>query len=360
MPNSSPTSIRTWPLPQRLDAWRRLREQEPKLFAHDQAERLGISDAELVAMRCGQGVTRLAGTWTNLIGALPELGRVMVLTRNESCVHERKGCFDHIEIGKDMAVVLNVEIDLRIFLKHFAFGFAVEDQAPGRMPSLQFFDQDGRAVHSVYLTEQSRRDAWQGLIARFAAGDQSPDLALTPADDPLPFRHDDARIDVDALRADWKRMYDPHAFFALLRRHEVTPTQAFRLVGPDLARRVGHDALTHVLDKAVDSSLPIMVFVGSPGVVQIHTGPVHNIKQIGPWFNILDPDFNLHLRSDHIAESWIVKKPSPMGELHSLELYDAQGAKIAQLYGQREPDKSERGAWRELVDGLPSLDAERA
>jgi putative hemin transport protein len=68
---------------------------------------------------------------------------------------------------------------------------------------------------------------------------------------------------------------------------------------------------------------------------------------------VLDEDFNLHLREDHVAESWVVKKPTPDGAVTSLELYDAHGGQIAQVFGERKPGVPERDDWRALADGLP-------
>nr|WP_199046110.1 ChuX/HutX family heme-like substrate-binding protein [Dyella sp. ASV24] len=348
---SSPASALS--IPELLDASRRLREQEPGLRARDLADRLGVSEAELVASRCGDGVTRLDGPWAPLIEALPSLGRVMVLTRNDSCVHEKKGCFDHVEIGGVMGVVLDEAIDLRIFLKHWVFGFAVRENSRGRqLQSLQFFDADGRAVHKVYLTEHSHHDAWSGLVSRFAAAVQSPLLAIQPVDDPLPWKVEDDEVDVVGLRERWRRLRDPHDFFAMLKKHQVTRTQALRLAGREFARQVNNDAIRTLLESAAATGLPIMVFVGSPGVVQIHTGPVIHIKVMGPWLNVLDDDFNLHLREDHIVESWVVRKPTPEGHVTSLELYDARGGQIVQLFGKRKPGIPELEAWRVLAESL--------
>jgi putative hemin transport protein len=358
---SSDTPTQTIAPPKLRDEWMRLREQEPNLRARDLAKRLGVSEAELVAIRCGDGVTRLEGPWKELILALPELGHVMVLTRNESCVHEKKGTFGNIEIGGAMGVVLDEAIDLRLFLKHWAFGFAVREQSRGRwLQSLQFFDADGRAVHKVYLTEQSHREAWSGLVGRFAAGVQSPLLDRREVAEPLPLLRDDAAVDIASLREGWRAMRDPHDFFALLKKHQVTRTQALRLVGPEFARLVDNTSIRLALETASASGLPIMVFVGSPGVVQIHTGPVHNIEPMGPWLNVLDEDFNLHLREDHIVQSWVVKKPSPEGAVTSLELYDAQGGQIVQLFGKRKPGVPELTAWRELADDLPARESAHA
>lgn len=356
-----PTSNHELPPAQLRDAWASLKEAEPKLRARDLAEKLGVSEGELVASRCGEGVVRLEAVWADLIRALPEVGHVMVLTRNDSCVHEKKGRFDHVDIGPMMGVVLDEAIDLRIFLKHWKHGFAVREEARGRtLHSLQFFDGDGTAVHKVYQTEATDRDAWQRLVARFHAAVQSPLLEARTVELPLPHLLSDDAVDVDALRAGWRAMRDPHDYFALLRRCQVTRTQAVRLAGDEFAHRVDNGAVRVVLESAAQSGLPIMVFVGSAGVVQIHTGPVHQVKAMGPWLNVLDADFNLHLREDHIVESWVVRKPSPEGTVTSLELYDHQGRQIVQFFGKRKPGIPEREDWRALVEGLPHQEGSHA
>jgi putative hemin transport protein len=96
----------------------------------------------------------------------------------------------------------------------------------------------------------------------------------------------------------------------------------------------------------------VMVFGGNPGGIQIHTGPVAKVVVMGPWLNVLDPGFNLHLREDHIASAWLVRKPTSDGLVTSLELFDAAGDTIAMLFGERKPGHAELCAWRELVDGL--------
>jgi putative hemin transport protein len=342
---------------QLFEAWQRLRRDEPGLRARDLAERLGVSEGELVASRCGEGVTRLQGPWADLVRALPAVGRVMVLTRNESCVHEKKGRFDHVDLGAVMGVVLNGAIDLRIFLNHWKHGFVVREESRGReLHSLQFFDGDGRAVHKVYRTDDSDAGAWERLVGRFAAAVQSPLLEPRTVAVPLPHLLRDEDVDVAALQAGWRAMHDPHDFFALLRRCRVTRLQALHVVGDEFAHRVGNDAVRTVLDSAADSGLPIMVFTGSPGVVQIHSGPVRNIRTVGPWLNVLDDDFNLHLRADHVVESWVVRKPTPDGAVTSLELYDARGGQIVQLFGERKPGTPELPAWRALVESLAGVE----
>jgi putative hemin transport protein len=359
-PSSSP-SLSAMPVLELRHAWERLRESEPNLRARDLAERIGVSEGELVASRCGEDIIRLQGPWAGLIHALPMLGRVMVLTRNDSCVHEKKGTFGHIEIGGSMGVVLDEAIDLRLFLTHWKYGFAVTETSHGRLlHSLQFFDADGQAVHKIYRTDDTDVAAWNNLVGRCSAAVQSPLLELAKVDDPLPEQLQDKEVDPQALREGWRAMRDPHDFFALLKKHRVTRVQALRIAGAEFAQRVENHAIGTVLETAAYSSLPIMVFVGSPGVVQIHTGRVRNIKRVGSWLNVLDADFNLHLREDHIAESWVVRKPTPEGPVTSLDLYDASGRQIVQIFGKRKPGIPELKAWRSLADSLPRTEQTHA
>ncbi|MEX2617242.1 MAG: ChuX/HutX family heme-like substrate-binding protein [Alphaproteobacteria bacterium] len=343
------------PLQARLVA---LRDAEPNIRARDAAEKLGVSEGELLACRCGAGVQRLQGPWGDLIQALPGLGRVMALTRNDHAVHEKKGVFGNISIfGDRMGLVLNRDIDLRIFLGHWHFGFAVAEAAgESTRHSLQFFDCDGTAVHKIHLLEDSNRAGYDDLVARFLTPDQSPAMAVTPVPAGPDDRPDPA-IDTVVLRDRWLGLRDVHDFHAMLDEVGTGRMQALRLVGRDLAWPVDVKSFRIAVTAAAAQEIPVMVFVGSPGVVQIHTGPVVTLRDVGPWFNILDPHFNLHLREDRIAGAWVVRKPTRDGIVTSLEIYDGDGAQIAWLFGERGEGKGERHDWRALVESLEGADA---
>src|SRR5690625_7999422 len=72
-----------------------------------------------------------------------------------------------------------------------------------------------------------------------------------------------------------------------------------------------------MLEAAAAREVPIMVFVGNKGMIQIHSGPVKKVKILNEWINILDPGFNLHLRSNLISETWVVEKPTEDGVVTS-------------------------------------------
>lgn len=337
-----------------------LKHSEPRLRARDLARKLGLSEAELVAARCGQNgeekATRLAGRWQDLVQALPALGRVMVLTRNEHCVHEKHGRFDKISLFGNQGLVLDHDIDLRLFFAHWHHGFGVSERVrSGLRHSLQIFDRDGTAVHKIYATAETDAAAWQALVETFTGEDQSAELGVLPKAEPV--LSPDALIDVASLQARWDAMQDVHEFFPMLRDLGVGRVQAFRLAGATYAQPLPLRAFRRCLEMAAAAELPIMVFAGSPGVVQIHTGPVHQLRESGPWFNVLDPGFNLHLHEPGIASAWLVRKPTREGGVTSIEIFDAEERQIAWMFGARQAGQPEVPAWRSLAESLTSAEA---
>jgi putative hemin transport protein len=317
-----------------------LREQ-PKLRAREAAERLGTTEAALVASGALGPATPLRADWAALIGAMPRAGRIMALTRNDHAVHERKGRFVDVSSGPGHILVLGPDIDLRLFPGRWAHAYALD----GERPSIQIFDRDGVAAHKIYATDGTDRAGWTGIVVGFAAESASPPPA-TPA--PRETEAENA-VDAAALREAWLGLRDTHDFFPMLRRHKATRRQAFRAAGADLALPLEPGAARATLELAAEREVPIMVFVGNRAAIQIHTGPVKKLLAIPGWFNVLDPDFNLHLREAGVAAAWRIVKPTEDGAVTSIELLDADGEVVALLFGARKPGQPEREDWRALV-----------
>ncbi|MFC4157780.1 hemin-degrading factor [Chitinimonas lacunae] len=332
-------------------SYQALKRHQPRLRARDAARELGVSEAELVA--ADPLAVTLFPKFAELLGALEPLGPVMTLTRNEAAVHEKTGIYGNVSIDGHIGLALNDEIDLRFFLSQWRYGFALR----GERCSLQFFDRFGDAVHKVFLTGDSDQAAFEQLVAHYA----SQPAALSPdRERPQPSVVRDAEIDVAGFRAGWLALQDTHEFFPLLRRFGVAREQALRLAPDGLARPVGTDAVETMLREAAHTGLPIMAFVGSPGCIQIHTGPVKRIEPMGPWLNVLDPGFNLHLRMDLFARVWVVSKPTSDGMVTSLECFDEAGELIVQFFGARKPGKPELAAWTRLAHELANAEADDA
>ena len=330
---------------------RDLRALHPEMRERDFARIHSISEAELIAAYVGISAIRLTPDVDILLNALPACGEVMALTRNESAVHEKIGPYEKVSYGKHASMVLGAQIDLRIFPGRWAFGFAVEktgdDGAIRR--SLQFFDAQGDAVHKVHARPATNLEAWAALIEKLRAPEQDA-IQIQPKPAPVALGTPGT---VDELRTRWQAMTDTHQFFGLLKALNLPRLTALEQVGDDFAWRLDHGAVVTLFEDAVDSELPLMAFVGNHGCIQIHTGPIVNTKAMGPWFNVMDETFHLHLRLDHITAVWAVRKPTSDGHVTSVEAFDDKGELIIQFFAQRIEGADERTPWRELVENLP-------
>jgi len=329
-----------------------LLKQEPGIRIRNAADALGVSELELALLN--DRTVRLRTDPASLMNGLTTIGRVMALTRNTYCVHERKGEWTECEISGPphfpIGLVHNKDIDLRLFLGRWKHIISTEVPSRGRqLKSIQVFDISGTAVHKIYAVDGTNMDAWATLISSMAADEVAP-LELSPAPSPaIP----SGPTDAEAFLNDWAAMKDTHEFFPLLRKHEVARLRAVELAEGRFTRRlVGATDVQTMLESAAQSGQDIMCFVGNPGLIQIHTGPVKRIMMRGPWINVMDPDFNLHLNGEGIASVWHVSKPTEDGPVNSIEVYDAAGEMIVQFFGARKPGQPEDVAWTDLLSSL--------
>lgn len=339
-----------------LNRMSEIKAEEPKLYARNLAAKIGISEGELVAAQVGAHVFCLRPEMNEILSDLEPLGKLMALTRNEACVIERKGVYKGGKFYKhgQMSMGLFVDqkgIDLRLIMMHWKYAFAVEDVLKGNR-SLQFFNKAGEAIHKIFLTETSNKTAYDALINKYKADQQTPGIAVEPMD-PAPENKVDAEVNWDGLRTSWEQLTDVHDFHPMLRKYKVSREQAFRNIGTDLAYEVENISARMVLELAKEKQCEIMSFVGNKGCIEINTSVPDKLMERGPWFNVLDPDFNLHLNEGEIARSWVTKKPTKDGIVTSLEVVDDEGNIIITFYGQRLEGNPELSAWREIVDQLP-------
>ncbi|MCU0931059.1 MAG: hemin-degrading factor [Serpentinimonas sp.] len=345
------------------------------LRTRDAAEAIGLSEGAALAAHLGlqEGPTRavaLRPDWLALLQSLQPCGPLLALTRNASTVHEKTGCYEKLSGHGATGLALGSDIDLRLFFGQWHAGMAVTElptqgHAAGQpdaeiLPSLQFFDRNGTAVHKIFPREGTHRAVWKQVVAQW-----SDPLGVCSFVAPgAPVVAAPVAVDSVAFAQAWGNMTDTHQFFPLLKQFGVERLQGFRLVEGRYTRRVPLNAVRDTLVEAAFDDTPIMVFVGSPGCIQIHTGPVRRVEpmevQGKTWLNVLDPGFNLHLREDLLGEVWVVEKPTADGVVTSLEAFDQHGAAMAMFFGARKPGQAELQAWRHILAHLPTLEADAA
>lgn len=334
---------------------RELRLESPNLRDRDFADQNNITEAQLVGAFIGQSATRIDAHPDQIMAAAQQLGEVMALTRVPACVHEKVGVYDNYHPGPHAAMVLTEDIDLRIFPRHWTHAFAVEKETDkGVQKSLQVFDAAGDAIHKIFLRPTSKDGAWLGIKEKLALDDQSQIVDVSAKQLVEAAKSDPAKLDI--LRKEWVRLTDTHQFLRLCSKLKMNRLGAYRIAGEPFVRQLPLSSVDDMLGAVQKAGIEVMVFVGNKGCIQIHNGPIHTLRAMGPWQNVMDPGFNLHLRLDHIAEVWAVEKPTQRGPAVSIEAFDKHGALILQTFGVGKEGRDCRPQWGKLVAHLPSLE----
>src|SRR5690606_15901736 len=183
------------------------RAENPKVRIRVAARLLGVSEAQLVVTNDKN--CRLKHDFENLLKEVNRLGYVTAITRNNHAVHERQGTYTKASFNGHVGLVANPDIDLRLFMNAWHFGFSVQE---GDRRSFQFFDKDGEAVHKIYLTEQSDVQAYETLIATYRAPEQDVPLQTEEIDKSIS-ESPDSEINVAGFQQAWIDLKDTHHFF---------------------------------------------------------------------------------------------------------------------------------------------------
>lgn len=356
-----------------------LRAAEPKLAFRDAAAKLNVSEAELLASTgIGKTVTRLQEgdhVPREIMRRALDLGKVMALTRNENGVLERTGVASRLKQQEEITGLdadkekerearmrniaggyLGGEIDLRFTFKNWKYAFAVVQ--PGRdgavSRSLQFFDQSGNAAHKVYVKSDAGVAVFDKIVADFRNPSQSADLKVAAA--PVkPAAKPDSAIDIKEFQLAWNEINDVHQFNRLLTEFGVTREQGLRLGPVDKVQRIDPKAVRQLLEQAAKQQVEIMAFLGNSSTIQIFSGKINKVQEAGGYFNVLDPEFNLHLRDTAFVSGYIVKRAGVV----DVEFYDKDGNEVVSFFGVRSKEHPIPQAWIDLTAALPKADAAR-
>lgn len=340
-----------------LEAFDSARAAQPRLPAIEIAERLSISEGELQAARLDHGVWTLPLAPNELAAYLPQLGRIKALTRSRLAVLEQTGDYPELSGGPKTGLLLDPGgLDLRLLYTHWHWACLIRDPMPSSQEaeaqwrwSLQIFNQHGCAVHKCFALENPLPRPWGALAALGTRDTPAFTQSMHRLKRPLP--------EAPTLASEWGAMRDVHQFFALLQRHHLERIEANQLMEGRYTHALPVNALERLLLLASQRELPMMLFVASPGCVQIRTGTLPAPLRARGWLNLFGEQFTLHLDDAAIDQVWQVSKPNRDGGVTSVEAFDADGSLVLQLYAQRQEGSAERREWRQLLNELDNQEA---
>ena len=187
------------------------------------------------------------------------------------------------------------------------------------------------------------------LVADFRNPSQSA-VVKTVAPPPKPAEKPDSSIDLKEFQQAWNELNDVHQFNRLLTEFGVSREQAMRLAPAGAVQRVAPQAVRQLLEESARQQLDIMAFLGNDAVIQIYSGKVHKVMEAGGWFNVLDPEFNLHLRDSALRSGYVIKRAG----VTSVEFFDQDGEQVVSFFGVRERGKPQPQGWIDMTAALPA------
>lgn len=330
--------------------WQDYRHENPSIRIRTAAADLGVSEAELVQTGVDGQCTRLGPITTSMIEALQTLGQVMALTRSNALVHELHGHFEGTKFHGNTAMSFRPGLDTRYFLERWAFAFAVQE---GERHSLQFFDWQGQAVHKLFMQKDTNIDAFQAFVNKHKLNNQRDLVSIlrtpTTPTTTLPER------DPAFIRQRWSKIKDVHEGNRIIKNYGHSKAIAYEDLGTEYAQPLATESVEQLLRSVADQQHPIILFGMNAGAVQSYAGTISNIVMHGPWFNILDPGFNIHLMPKQIGQVWHIRKPTSEGTVNSLSVLDFDGDEIMVITDHRMRGECEAGLWNHLLQQLPAL-----
>lgn len=336
--------------PDRLnERWAAFRRDNPGVRKRYAAAELGVSEAQLVALDCGAGNIRLDARFGDILRDLEALGELLAFTRNDYVVHETVGAYRDLKSRGETAMFFQPGQDLRLFLARWRSAFAVDED--GRH-SIQFFDTHGAAAHKVYMTGQSDMPAYRRLVEKYRAANQGRVESVTVAETPT-VPTDGPAIDRQALADRWSNMTDVHQSSGIIKTFGGGDQQlVYRALDDEYACLLDPTMVEALLTHAAKQQLPLMIFIMGQSAVQSYGGKIHQLSRSGPWFNILDDGFSLHMKSAHIGAMWLLRKPSDDGWITSLDVFDSEGREILVICDDRYRGQAESPDWTNTLQAL--------
>lgn len=317
--------------------------EKSKTFANLNLPRSYYVDAQ----QAWASAVALRPDFVTLFERLPNLGEIETLVTNCAVCYQQKGQYSPARWQRSTGLVLNPRaIDQRLFSAEWQSLYATQSDSAN---ALQIFDKQGLSVMVIRPTASTNLVEWQKIIEDFRWN--NPDKPLYQAKDSLNYAPPNPQLAKD-VEQQWRAMTDVHQFFGLLRQHNLSRQQAFRLVPNDLAYQVDKLAVVSLLGKVCSERNEIMIFVTNTGCIQIFTGSLQHITSQEGLLKITANQSTITINTDQISESWLSRKPSGEGHVTSLELFNIEGDQIAQFYGQRTEGMSEQTTWRRQVEAL--------
>ncbi len=280
--------------------WENLLKSDKKIRIRDAAKKIGVSESELLVTKINDEVEYLLiDNFNNFFISLFEnVNSLMFLIRNDFSVHEKTVNSDDLKIFKHGFTNSSennfplINIDFSDFAHCF---YESKIHAGRKLCSLQIFDCFGDSVIKIYNRDDEDMNfekSCKNYITLYK--NQVENISKSKIHQNLDYINSVNRYFMDSKLS--------------LKEQKIS-----------------NDFLRKVFDLVSKNNFPIQIHVIGNNCIQYHRDIIKNIKIFGPWFNVMDKKFNLHLMDENIETTKLIEFSKDDKKYYSLEFFDDKG-----------------------------------
>lgn len=227
------------------------RKTNPKAYLRSVASELGSNEASLIVFEEECVFLDLSKGLLSLLNEVKALGQLTAITRNDFAVSEFTSEIAAIEERGKVIIVHMSNAKIEMSATQVVLGLLVIKESRN---SVQFYDKYGDSAVKFFIKD-----------------DQANITALS--------------------RAEYS-----HSSHGSFEDRIVRPFE----ISSEVKKQVG--LVRALIERHADVEKEIRIVVANHAVVQSFTGQIHKVVDARGWFNILDADYNLHLKDEEIEE----------------------------------------------------------
>ena len=272
------------------------------------ADTLKFSEADLLSTEIGENVFYLdIGDYDQFFQKFISIDKIMLLIRSDYVVHEIIVDSSKIIFKKDsLACSENPNLPFTIFdPKLFKFVFFEKKIHAGKeLKSFQFFDINGKAQIKIFL-KGLKTNRFEEIASEYKKE----------------YQYD---IQKAVLNQNKKNIN-------LIREVNILERE-YNIKKNDLkTNEINKNILRYILDGASNNSIPIRIHAFGDKINQNYRGLVKKIVDFGPWINVMDKYFNLHVLENNIKKSIINKYYKTKHSIIIISFFDSNQDKVIDI-----------------------------
>ena len=261
--------------------WKKFQQDNPKVRIRDAAYQMKVSEAELLSTEINETVSfLLIEDMTAFIKDVLKVDKIMLLIRSDYVVHEKTIKTKNIRLEDNQIIDLDKNdcsiLDFNIDAFEYVF-FQKKMHSNRELKSFQFFDKAGMAILKIYL--------------------KGKDLGF-----------------FDEIDLKYKKTYNYEMQSDLDINNSNLLDSKIKINLPydtsnskTSCRDISVKSLRLILENASDMKTPIQIHALGLGTIQYHRNTVRNIVDYGPWVNVIDQKFNLHVLENGLTRASLIQ-----------------------------------------------------